>query len=142
MLPLLEAQDFRRFALLSNNTPFAQGFRRPYAELLPSIGGKIVADEVVTAGAKLDDNPCIGLTTYGHLTGTQEQMREFFRELRTPCLKPPDDSGGVANQTARIAAASPDAVIVLPHTVEDAWFLLSELREAGFSGPGGRQRCG
>ena len=136
MLPLLEAQGFRRFALLTSDTAFAQGFRSSYTELLPAIGGEIVADEVVPAGAKLNDDPCIGLTTYGHFTGTQEQMQEFFRELRTPCLKPPDDSGGVADQTARIAAASPDAVIVLPHTVEDAWFLLSKLRDAGFSGPG------
>ena len=40
-MDVFQAQDFRRFALLTNDTPFAQRFRRAYVELLPSIGGEL-----------------------------------------------------------------------------------------------------
>ena len=50
MAPLLLAQGFRRFALLTNDTAFAQDLRRWHKELLTEGGGEIVADEVVPSG--------------------------------------------------------------------------------------------
>ena len=135
VIAVLQARDFRRFALLTSDTPFAQAFRREYIDRLPGIGGEIVADEVVPSGAELG-LPSIGLTTYGAITGTMEEMEEFYRSLRRPRVVGPEGAGDVAAQIKRTATAAPDAVIVLPHTIPDAWFLLSSLRTAGFEGPG------
>ena len=135
VMDVFQAQGFRRFALLTNDTPFAQRLRRAYVEILLSIGGEIVADEVVPSGAELGP-PAAELTTYGHKTGTAAEMREFYLSLNAPTVVGPKGVAEVSVQTARIAAASPDAVIVLPQTVPDAWFLVAVLQEAGFDGPG------
>ena len=135
VIAVLQSREFRRFALLTNDTSFAQAFRREYIERLPGLGGEIVADEVVPSGAELGP-PSIGLTTYGQITGTMEEMEEFYRSLRRPRVVGPEGAGDVAAQVKRIATAAPDAVIVLPHKIPDAWFLLSSLRTAGFEGPG------
>ena len=135
VIAVLQSRDFQRFALLTNDTPFAQAFRREYIDRLPGIGGEIVADEVVPSGAELGP-PSVSLTTYGALTGTMEEMEEFFRSLRRPSVVGPEGAGDVAAQVNRVANAAPDAVIVLPHTIPDAWFLLSMLRTAGYDGPG------
>lgn len=135
VIAVLESRDFQRFALLTNDTRFAQGFRREYIHRLPGIGGEIVADEVVPSGAELGP-PSVSLTTYGALTGTMEEMNEFYRSLRRPSIVGPEGAGDVAAQAKSIATSAPDAVIVLPHTIPDAWFLLSMLRTAGFEGPG------
>ena len=95
MAPLLLEQDFRRFALFTNDTAFAQDLRTWYQNLLPSGGGEIVADEVVPSG-----------------------------------------QGDYTAQAGRIAAANPDLVIVLPQTIPDIDYLLTPLRDAGYSGPG------
>ena len=79
VIGVFQEQGFRRFALLTNDTPFSQRFRRAYVELLPSIGGEIVADEVVPGGAKIGP-PQGSLTMYGHITGTVEEMREFLSQ--------------------------------------------------------------
>lgn len=50
MAPLLLEQGFRRFALFTNDTAFAQDLRAWYQNLLTSGGGEIVADEVVPSG--------------------------------------------------------------------------------------------
>ena len=135
VMRIFQEQGFHRFALLTNDTPFSQRSRRAYVELIPSIGGEIVADEVVPSGAKVGP-PRVGLTTYGQLTGTLEEMEEFYRKLRTPGVVGPDGATEASVQAARIATAAPDAVIILPQTVPDAWFLLSVLRAAGFDGSG------
>ena len=135
VIGVFQEQGFRRFALLTNDTPFSQRFRRAYVELLPSIGGEIVADEVVPGGAKIGP-PQGSLTMYGQITGTVEEMREFYRSLEAPTVMGPEAAAEVSVQAARIVTAAPDAVIVLPRTVPDAWFLVSVLRAAGYDGPG------
>lgn len=52
MAPLLLAQGFRRFALFTNDTAFAQDLRKWHTELLTAGGGEVVADEVVPAGER------------------------------------------------------------------------------------------
>ena len=135
MLTVLEAQGFRRFALLTSDTAFAQGFRSSYTELLPGIGGKIVADEVVVSGADIwTGTPSITSFTGWSLTG--ERFSEALTKFYRPRIFWPAGAGDVEAKAARVVAGAPDAVIVLPHTKADAWFLMSVLREAGFSGPG------
>ena len=51
MVEFLRSKDFRRFALLTADTAYAQDLRRSYLEQLPTIGGEIVADEVVADDA-------------------------------------------------------------------------------------------
>ena len=63
VIAVLQSRDFQRFALLTNDTPFVQAFRREYIDRLPGIGGEIVADEVVPSGAELGP-PSVSLTTY------------------------------------------------------------------------------
>ena len=50
MTPFLLERGFRRFALFTNDTAFAQDLRGLYQRLLPDGGGEIVADEVVPSG--------------------------------------------------------------------------------------------
>ena len=95
MAPLLLDQGFRRFALFTNDTAFAQDLRSWYQLLLPNGGGQIVADEVVPSG-----------------------------------------QGDYTAEVGRILAANPDLVIVLPQTIPDIDYLLTPLRDAGYSGPG------
>ena len=135
MLPVLEAQGFRRFALLTSGTDFAQIFRSSYIELLPVIGGEIVADEVVVSGADIHTGPR-SITSYGIFNLSGRRFGEALIKASGPQIMGPAGAGDVEAKAARIATGAPDAVIVLPHTKADAWFLLSVLREAGFSGPG------
>ena len=95
MTPFLLERGFRRFALLTNDTAFAQDLRGLYRQFLPKGGGEIVADEVVPSGA-----------------------------------------GEYSGAAARIVAAKPDLVLVLPQTAADIGFLLTYLRAAGYAGPG------
>ena len=133
VLPVLEALGFRRFALLSNDTPFAQEFRLAYIEFLPSIGGQIVADEVAISGARVSESQK-SITSHGWITGSREQMES----LVTPDILPPVRASGGGESWGydldRIVAAAPDAVIVLPHQSADGWFLLNAVRNAGFGG--------
>ena len=135
VLPLLEARGFRRIALLTNDTPSTQALRDSYIKLLPATGGKVVADEVVPSGARIDKTKR-SITSHGWISGSREQVREQLNSIFGPRIVHPPGARNVPEQAARIAAASPDAVIVLPATVADAWYLLSVLREAGFDGPG------
>ena len=52
MAPLLLEQGFRRFALFTNDTAFAQDLRMWHKELLTAGGGEVVADEVVQSGSE------------------------------------------------------------------------------------------
>ena len=135
LLPVLQARGFRRFALLSNDTSLAQGFRQAYVELLPTIGGHIFADEVVPAGARIDTTGK-SLTTYGALAGGRSQVSRQLELIYTPDVLWPADAGDVRAQADRIAASAPDAVIVLPHRAADGWFMLQLVRDAGFDGSG------
>ena len=135
MLPVLEAQGFRRFALLTSDTAFAQGFRSSYIELLPSIGGEIVADEVLVSGADIHTG-IPSITSFGGWGLSGERFSEALTKFYRPRIFWPAGAGYVEAKASRVVAGAPDAVIVLPHTKADAWFLMSVLREAGFSGPG------
>ena len=96
MLAFLGSEDYRRFALLTADTAYAQDLRRSYVAGMPGIGGTVVADEVVGA----------------------------------------DEVTDLAAAVGRIAAAQPDAVIVLPQTIPGATRFTAALHTAGVTAQG------
>lgn len=95
MVDFLRSKDYRKFALLTADTAYAQDLRRSYLRQLSDIGGEIVADEVVA-----------------------------------------DDAGSLQVEASRIAAASPDVVVVLPQTVPGWGRFVTALDEAGVDAQG------
>ena len=95
MIAFLQPRGYRKFALLTTKTEYAQDLRRSYLEDLPGIGGEIVADEVVA-----------------------------------------DDATNVDAEAGRIAAALPDAVIILPQTIPAAGLYAAALHNAGVTAQG------
>lgn len=135
ILRVLGEREYRRFALLSNDTPSAQEFRRAYSRLITSMGGHVIADEVVPAGAQIRKSRK-SISTYGALGGSEDTIRRNLDSIFAPEMVRPPGAGDSRSKADRIAALAPDAVVVLAHRSTDAWFLLDLLRSSGFEGPG------
>ena len=95
VISFLRPKGYRTFALLTEDTDYAQDLRRSYLEAVARIGGQIVVDEVVADGA----------------TNVEVEARN-------------------------IAAAQPDAVIVLPQTIPSGGRYAAALHSAGVSAQG------
>ena len=95
VISFLRPKGYRTFALLTEDTDYAQDLRRSYLEAVARIGGQIVVDEVVADGA----------------TNVEVEARN-------------------------IAAAQPDAVIVLPQTIPSGGRFAAALHSAGVSAQG------